>query len=75
MDDDGALGVAVAGHAVAGAILRALINKGLLTRDEARDLLDEVLLDLEHTQAVVARPRSVEIARKLLRDMIGNVRR
>ena len=67
-------GLALLGQSLSFGILSRLTAKGLLTKQEAQDILDEVLISFEKLQTEKPSDQSVQAARSILDAMIHAVR-
>jgi hypothetical protein len=64
--DDETRGLAFASYSLTHALLTVLERKGVLTGDEAQDVLDETLTRLEHRH----QDRAIDIARRLIEGAV-----
>ena len=72
----GPSGPALLGMQLAAAVLLKLRQKGLLTTEEAEEIIDTALLDLErHQAAVPATKKDVDLAHELLDSLLAELRR
>ncbi len=67
-------GLAFVGQGLAFALLGQLAKKGVLTQQEAHDVLDTVLIGLEEFQVGQPGDQSVQAARAILDAMIETFR-